>query len=164
VSFDNFSVCKNGKWVKLSLILELPALCVHVAHVVNARSFSNMIRVATGTAADAGMKYFKSESYVPSVCDNPRNSVCVICSLSSVFSRKAKLAVAILLNMALPRPAFVWDSYFYMRPKEVFVMLGQELRKVFGWDNLRLHNICCLLCLLCHAPGLRPSVAGAFLF
>lgn len=163
VSFGNFSISKHCAGVKLPLILKLPSLLVHFSRVISMGSEVKMFWVTAGPASNAVVKNANSTRRVLSSMNNPRNTMSVICSLASEFLRKAKLAISVILYVAKPRPAFVWFPNFNVRPKKSLVVLREKLPKMLWGYSLSSHNISCLLCLLCHAPGLVSAGALSFL-
>lgn len=136
----------------------------HVLSVFFLSSWAKVMRVTTPSGVNAGVKNFKSIRNITFMVGNPRNFV-TSKRPSPILVQwiiAMKLAVSVRQKSSFPSPAFFFGEYFHLGPKSSLDFLGKNLIKVRWGYRLCSHNISCLLCLLCHAPGL--VIAGAFLF
>lgn len=162
-NLQNDFVGEPSQRIEFSLVLKLPTLLVHLSHVVGVGSNPEVFPVAARPSSDTGVENAQAVRGVASGVNNPRNPVGVEGSDSSELLGDSRLSISVLLDVSGPRPAFVLASDYHMGPKQIFEVVRQYLIQGFGGYNLRSHNICRLLCLLCHAPGM-PIRGGTFIY
>lgn len=158
--FSDLVLGELGRWSIYSFKGDAAIFVGHLVQIVSLGSSSKMVRIATNWIV-ARMKNVKPIRDIASVAYNPSQSVG---HPSHWFFEKlcGIGAVAVLLNPALPRPALVQLSNFYIGRKSRYELLRQELLQHFRRNNFSSHNIQSVDC--CDTPSAASYSARAPLF